>query len=123
MLVCVARSCPPLQRTTYSADAFESQSDKAYTVWLAREDMNKFMPQEKKAEISEVFKWFKADFEKSLSVAKVIAQYGPPSAKELTKGGAEFETSYMSYNWGLNDQGSHGRNYSKINLIFDNIGE
>jgi hypothetical protein len=43
------------------------------------------MPQEKKAEISEIFKWFKGDFEKSLSVPKVIAQYGPQAAKELTK--------------------------------------
>ncbi len=121
VLVCAARSCPPLQRTAYAAESFEAQSDKAYTVWLAREDLNKFMPGEKKAEISEVFKWFKADFEKSLSVPKVIAQYGPPAAKELTEDGKQFETSYLSYNWGLNDQGSHGRNYSKINLIFDNL--
>ncbi|MDQ3115546.1 MAG: DUF547 domain-containing protein [Verrucomicrobiota bacterium] len=121
VLVCAARSCPPLQRTAYKADTFEAQSDKAYTVWLAREDLNKFTLAEKKAEISEVFKWFKADFEKSLAVPKVIAQYGPASAKELTKGGAPFEISYMSYNWGLNDQGSHGRNYSKIQLIFDNL--
>ncbi|CAN5245058.1 DUF547 domain-containing protein [soil metagenome] len=123
VLVCAARSCPPLPRTAYSADAFESQSDKAYTVWLGREDLNKFMPKENEAKISEVFKWFKGDFEKSLSVAKVLAQYGPPAAKELTKGGDKFETSYLSYNWGLNDQGEHGRNYSKINLIFDNLGE
>lgn len=121
VLVCAARSCPPLQRAAYQADSFEAESDKAYTIWLAREDLNKFTPQEKKAEISNVFKWFKTDFENSLSVPKVIAQYGPPSAKELTKGGQQFETSYLSYNWGLNDQGSHGRNYSKIQLIFDNL--
>ena len=123
VLVCAARSCPPLKRTAYSADAFESQSDKAYTVWLGREDLNKFMPKENEAKISEVFKWFKGDFEKSLSVANVLAQYGPPAAKELTKGGDKFETSYLSYNWGLNDQGEHGRNYSKINLIFDKLGD
>ena len=123
VLVCAARSCPPLQQTAYTASNFEAQNDKAFTIWLAREDLNKFMPQEKKAEISEIFKWFKGDFEKSLSVPKVLAQYGPASAKELTEGGTQFETTYLSYNWGLNDQGSHGRNYSKINLIFDNLGE
>jgi len=26
---------------------------------------------------------------------------------------------YKSYNWGLNDQGTHGRNYRKTDLIFD----
>jgi hypothetical protein len=85
VLVCAARSCPPLQQTAYTASNFEAQNDKAFTIWLAREDLNKFMPQEKKAEISEIFKWFKGDFEKSLSVPKVIAQYGPQAAKELTK--------------------------------------
>lgn len=103
------------------ADSFESQDDKAFTVWLGREDMNKFMPAEKKAEVSEVFKWFKTDFDKSLAVPKVFAQYGPSSAKELTKDDQKFETSYLSYNWGLNDQGEHGRNYSKVNLIFDKL--
>ncbi|MDQ6623093.1 MAG: DUF547 domain-containing protein [Verrucomicrobiota bacterium] len=122
VLVCAARSCPPLQQTAYSADSFDSQDDKAFTVWLGREDLNKFMPEQKKAEISEIFKWFKADFEKSLSVAKVIAKYGPESAQELTKGGAKFETGYLSYNWGLNDQGEHGHNYTKVNLIFDKLG-
>lgn len=123
VLVCAARSCPPLQQTAYTASNFEAQNDKAFTIWLAREDLNKFMPQEKKAEISEIFKWFKGDFEKSLSVPKVIAQYGPQPAKELTAGGAAFETTNIPYNWGVNDQGERGRSYSKINLIFDNLGE
>ncbi len=123
VLVCAARSCPPLQRTAFKADSFEAQDDKAFTAWLGREDLNMFMPEKKEAKISEIFKWFKGDFEKSLSVPKVIAQYGPAPAKELTKGGQEFEVSYLSYNWGLNDQGEHGRSYSKINLIFDKLGD
>ncbi|HSH39662.1 MAG TPA: DUF547 domain-containing protein [Chthoniobacterales bacterium] len=123
VLVCAARSCPPLQRTAYKADSFEEQSDAAYTTWLAREDLNQFMPKENEAKISEVFKWFKGDFDKSLTVPKVIAQYGPPPANELTKGGDKFEVGYLSYNWGVNDQGEHGRNYSKVNLIFDKLGD
>ncbi|MCA1659599.1 MAG: DUF547 domain-containing protein [Verrucomicrobiaceae bacterium] len=121
VLVCGARSCPPLQRSAYSAGAFEEQDATAYRTWLAREDLNKFMPQENKAKVSEVFKWFKADFEKSLAVPKVFEKYGPESAQQLTGGGKEFDLSYLSYNWGLNDQGEHGRNYSKINLIFDKL--
>lgn len=123
VLVCAARSCPPLQRSAYQTDTFEAQNDKAYTIWLAREDLNQFMPKENAAKISEIFKWFKEDFEKSLSVAKVIAKYGPPAAKELTKGGDKFDVSYLSYNWGLNDQGERGRNYTKLNLVLDNLGE
>ncbi len=122
VLVCAARSCPPLQRSAYQTSSFEEQDDAAYKAWLGRDDMNKFEPQEKKAEASSVFKWFKPDFEKSLGVAKVFEKYGPATAKELVAGGQNFEISYLSYNWGLNDQGEHGRNYSKINLIFDKLG-
>ncbi|MBA3650529.1 MAG: DUF547 domain-containing protein [Chthoniobacterales bacterium] len=122
VLVCAARSCPPLQRFAYTAGSFEEQNGKAYRAWLGREELNKFMPRENKAQISEIFKWFKGDFQSSLNVPNVLQKYGPPAAKELTAaGGDKFEISYLSYNWGLNDQGEHGRHYNKINLLFDNI--
>lgn len=122
VLVCCARSCPPLQRNAYSADSFDEQDAKAYRTWLGREDLNQFMPQEQKAKVSEIFKWFKGDFEKSVNVANVFEKYGPESAQKLVAGGKKFDISYLSYNWGLNDQGDHGRHYSKVNLIFDKLG-
>src|SRR5438552_7343587 len=63
-LVCAARSCPPLQRFAYTADKVGEQDDAAYRAWLAREDLNKFLPNERKVEISSIFKWFKQDFDK-----------------------------------------------------------
>ncbi len=107
VLVCAARSCPPLQRTAYTSENFDSQTATAYTRWLAREDLNKFMPDKNKAEISSIFKWFKEDFEKSMPVPKVIERFGPKPAKELTASGKKFDVSYLSYNWGVNDQGEH----------------
>src|SRR5229473_1597018 len=44
VLVCAARSCPPLQRFAYSSDKFEEQDDRAYRSWLSREDLNRFSP-------------------------------------------------------------------------------
>jgi hypothetical protein len=123
VLVCAARSCPPLQRNAYNGDSFDEQSDAAYRTWLAREDLNKFLPQQRKAQISEIFKWFKGDFESSLSVAKILGKYGPEPAKQLAAGGAQFDISYLSYNWGLNDQGEHGHHYSKAKLLFDAISK
>lgn len=120
VLVCAARSCPPLQRSAYMAGSFDKQDDAAYRAWLGREDLNKFMPDQKKAEVSSIFKWFKEDFEKSMAPTKIFGSYGPAAAKKLVAGG-QFETSYLSYNWGLNDQGQHGRSYSKVNLIFDKL--
>jgi len=120
VLVCAARSCPPLQRFAYTADNFEEQNDRAYRAWLARDDLNKFSPHEKKIEISSIFKWFKQDFDNAGGVSKILVRYAPQSVREFVASG-KYEIKYIPYNWGLNDQGSHGRNYSRAQLLLDNI--
>ncbi len=122
VLVCAARSCPPLQRSAYQAGSFDAQCDNAYMTWLGREDLNKFMSAEKKAEISSIFKWFKADFDKSGGAPKIIAMYAPERARAFIKS-PDFKPTYLSYNWGLNDQGAHGHNYTQLNLIFDKLSQ
>jgi hypothetical protein len=119
-LVCAARSCPLLQRFAYSADGFDQQDDQAFRAWLARPDLNRFLPDMKRVEISSVFKWFKADFDKAGGLPKILGRYAPQAVREFADGG-KYEIKYISYNWGLNDQGPHGRNYSRANLLFDNI--
>jgi hypothetical protein len=120
VLVCAARSCPPLQRFAYTTENFEEQDDRAYRAWLGREDLNKFSPNETKVEISSIFKWFKADFDKAGGVPKILGRYVPQSIREFVASG-KYDIKYLPYNWGLNDQGPHGRNYSRANLLFDNI--
>ena len=120
VLVCAARSCPPLQQTAYTASSFESQDAKAYRAWLGRPDLNRFDPDKKEAEISSIFKWFKEDFDKAGGVKKVLAEKAPEKDRTFLAGG-DYGIGYLSYNWGLNDQGSHGRNYSKADLIFDKV--
>ncbi len=120
VLVCAARSCPPLQRFAYTAENFEEQDDRAYRAWLGREDLNKFMPNEKKVEISSIFKWFKPDFDKAGGITTILGRYAPQSVRGFLTGG-KYDIKYLPYNWGLNDQGPHGRNYSRANLLFDNI--
>jgi hypothetical protein len=120
VLVCAARSCPPLQRSAYRADKFDEQDDHAFRTWLAREDLNRFLPNEKKVEISSIFKWFKGDFDKAGGTSKILGRYAPQPVRDFAASG-KYDIKYISYNWGLNDQGPHGRNYGKANLIFDNI--
>jgi len=109
-----------LERFAYTADRFEEQDDYAYQTWLVREDLNKFSPNEKKVEISSIFKWFKQDFDKAGGVPTILGRYAPQSVRIFAASG-KYEIKYLPYNWGLNDQGAHGRNYSKARLIFDNI--
>jgi hypothetical protein len=120
VLVCAARSCPPLQRSPYSPENFEEQDAAAFRTWLAREDLNRFFPNAKRVEISSIFKWFKGDFDRGGGVQKILGRYAPQDVRAFA-GSGTYETKYLNYNWGLNDQGEHGRNYSKANLIFDNI--
>jgi len=119
-LVCAARSCPPLQRFAYTADRFDEQNDSAYRAWLAREDLNKFLPKERKVELSSIFKWFRRDFDSAGGIPKIVGRYAPPSVREFVASG-NYKIKYLPYNWGLNDQGPHGRNYGQAQLIFDNI--
>ncbi len=120
VLVCAARSCPPLQRFAYAADNFDEQDDRAYRAWLAREDLNKFLPGEKRVEISNIFKWFKKDFARAGGIPKIVGRYAPQPVREFAASG-NYEIKYLPYNWGLNDQGPHGRDYSRLQLILDNI--
>jgi hypothetical protein len=120
VLVCAARSCPPLQRFAYTAENFEELNDRAYRAWLGRDDLNKFLANENRVEISSIFKWFKADFDQAGGIPKILGRYAPPPVREFAARG-KYAIKYLPYNWGLNDQGSHGRNYSRANLIFDNI--
>ena len=118
VLVCAARSCPPLQQSAYSAGGLDDQAARAYRTWLARPDLNEFFPDKNVADISSIFKWFKKDFDYTGGVKAVLAKFGPASAQSMLKSG-NYKLTYKSYNWGLNDQGPHGRHYSKTNLIFD----
>lgn len=120
VLVCAARSCPPLQRFAYTPGRLDEQIDRAYRTWLGREDLNQFVPAEKKAEISSIFNWFAKDFEKAGGVKKVLAEYAPEKSRRFLSGG-DYEITFLAYNWGLNDQGEKGKSYSRTRMIFDRV--
>lgn len=120
VLVCAARSCPPLQRNAYRAEGLEDQIATAYRRWLNRPDLNEYFPDKKKVEVSSIFKWYQSDFEKDGGPRKILARFGPAKFHDFLES-ESYELEFKSYNWGLNDQGEHGRNYSKVHLFFDNI--
>lgn len=119
-LVCCARSCPPLQRFAYTSDKLDDQIATAYRAWLGREDLNKFEPNEKRVEISSIFKWFKEDFEKAGGINAILAKYAPDQYQRFLSSG-DYSISYLPYQWGLNDQGKSGQAYSRFRMILDNI--
>jgi hypothetical protein len=115
VLVCAARSCPPLQQSAYGAGGLDDEVARAYRTWLGRTDLNEFLTDKNEAMVSTIFKWFKGDFDKAGGPKAVMAKYAPAAAKPLLEK-SDSTISYKPYNWGLNDQGAHGRNY-KMSLF------
>jgi hypothetical protein len=98
VLVCAAKSCPPLRAAAYRAENLGEQLDEAMRRWLGREDLNAFMPQQNRAELSKIFSWYGGDFEKTAGGLKaVLAKYAPAEC-------ADCKISYRSYDWNLNEQ-------------------
>ncbi|MGC2579585.1 MAG: DUF547 domain-containing protein [Terrimicrobiaceae bacterium] len=118
VLVCAARSCPPLQRFAYREDKLDSQIDTAYLAWLGRDDLNRFLPKEKKVEISSIFNWFKEDFDKAGGAKRVLPKHAPENARNFLASG-NYEIIYLPYDWGLNDQGTQGKDYGRARMIWD----
>jgi len=98
----------------------DAQIDSAYRAWLAREDLNRFLPNEQKVEISSIFNWFKDDFDKAGGVKSILVKYALQQYHDLLAG-SNYEISYLPYNWGLNDQSDHGKDYGQKQMIWDLI--
>lgn len=116
---CASRSCPPLAASAWDAASLDGRLDAAMRTWLAREDLNRFEPARRRAEISAVFRWSREDFEKAGGVKSVLARFGPEAFRAFLSG--DYAIAYLPYDWGLNDQGKEGRNYGGLRLLWDRL--
>ncbi len=119
VLVCAARSCPPLRREAYVATRLDEQLDDNARAWLADKSLNEFQPERRRARVSSIFKWFRQDFERNgQSVQEFLAKYAPEDqAVFLRQGPVKLE--YVTYHWGLNDTSSLGEDYSRVAFLWD----
>lgn len=99
VLVCGAKSCPPLRRKAATAANIEG---------LLESSAKRFIPRATKVKdgavtTSKLFEWFAGDFEKSDgSVAKYLARYVPKHKDAILADGAKL--AYSHYSWKLNEQ-------------------
>ena len=91
-LVCAAYSCPKLRNEPYVGSRLEEQLADQSRDFLSRP--SRFKVEGNTAYISQIFKWFKKDFE---SVPGFIQQYSGQDISEL-------KIKYQSYDWSLNEQ-------------------
>lgn len=108
---CASRGCPPLRAAAFVAAELDTQLDAQARAWLADAARNRFDAAKKKAQVSEIFRWFKDDFARDAgSVPEWLAKYAPPEhAAWLREAGKGLDLSYLDYSWKLNDVERHKR--------------
>ena len=121
VLVCAARSCPPLRREAYVSDRLEEQLDDATRRWLTVESLNQFLPDRREVKISRIFKWYRKDFERSNGgLVGFLQRYAPPRFADLLQK-KKLRIKFLGYHWGLNDQSGLGKNYSTAKLVLNKV--
>jgi hypothetical protein len=91
-LVCAAKSCPKLRSEPYVGSRLDEQLADQSRDFLSRP--SRFKVEGNTAYISQIFKWFKKDFE---SVPDFIKTYSGQDISGL-------KIKYQSYDWSLNEQ-------------------
>lgn len=124
VVVCAARSCPPLLNKAYFADDWERKMEARYRLWLARPDLNSYHPNRGwggrgEVEISKIFRWHAVDFKGAPSVRDTLVRFGPETHKRFLQK-SDYRIRQKDYHWGLNDQSGVGADYehSLFNSIF-----
>ncbi|MFU8848343.1 MAG: DUF547 domain-containing protein [Opitutales bacterium] len=111
VVVCAARSCPPLLNRAYLPETWQAQMEERYRTWLAREDLNSYDTGRfrKTVEVSRIFNWYSEDFTGPNSVEAVLRDFAPEKYRAFLA--ESFRVTFKNYHWGLNDQSDLGKDY------------
>ena len=119
VLVCAARSCPPLRREAYVAERLGQQLDDNMRQWLADRSLNTFDSEHAQAEVSPIFKWYGKDFDSYPNGLEGFLRQCAPADVKPPLGDWKFQIRFKNYDWGLNDQSRLGTEYSWLHFAFD----
>lgn len=92
---CASYSCPKLLNRAFTASKMEKQLEQATRDFILDIKRNRILSQ--KAELSEIFKWYKGDFTANGTLMEYIGQYIPQKISN------NMEIEYIDYNWSLNE--------------------
>lgn len=96
VLVCAAKSCPPLANFAYRPDGIDNQLEERTKYVL---NLDWFVPVKNNVEFSQIFNWYRADFEKGgKTLVEYINQYREEKLKESKR------YKFYEYDWALNIQ-------------------
>ena len=94
---CASYSCPKLRPEAYTAARLDEQLNDAMAGFVNDPIRNRISSS--KAEISEIFKWFKGDFEQNgQNLRAFLNQFSKEKITDKT------DIAHLDYNWSLNQQ-------------------
>jgi Protein of unknown function, DUF547 len=104
-MVCAAKSCPPLRNEAFEGAKLNEQLEDQGRDFLGQVKKNSFDFSKKTCQISNIFNWFKGDFEKSgKSVLQYISRFLPKEQGDmLLANAASFSIQHTEYDWSLNE--------------------
>ncbi len=96
-LNCASRSCPPLNQEAFRGDQLDAQLEKLATAFVNSENGVAYHPDQKAAELSAIFDWYKDDFKTMGGPVEFINKRRQTPLPNDTK------ISYQKYDWSLNE--------------------
>ncbi len=98
---CASTSCPVLRPEAYRADVLSQQLDEQAVTFIGDPARNRFDAETKQASLSQIFDWFKGDFDAVGGVPSFLSQYATGDAKTVLESD-QLNIEYLTYNWSLN---------------------
>ena len=105
-LVCASIGCPALHNEAFIAERLDTQLEDAASNFIADTSRNRYLPENKKLEISSIFKWYGSDFiEKHGSFEAFLATRITSNLEEQRIiANKKATVKFLEYDWSLNDE-------------------
>jgi hypothetical protein len=108
---CASIGCPALRPEAFTAPTLETLLDDGMTRFMGDPTRNRYV--DGRAELSEIFKWFREDFETGhkgvRNLEQLVLRYadalGVPAADRPGIRAGSMRIRYLDYDWSLNDTG------------------
>lgn len=98
---CASVSCPPLRSEAFVADRLDVQLEEQMRAFVNDATRNRIDPVKQELAVSEIFKWFAEDFERSAkSVKEYLVRYAPAEKHDFIR---LSKVRFLDYDWDLND--------------------
>ncbi len=110
-VVCASIGCPMLRNEAFTADKLDAQLEDGMRRFLADRSRNRYDAAQGRLEVSKIFDWYGADFERGnrgfTSVKATLARYADLLAERPEDRAAveaqRAEVAFLDYDWSLND--------------------